>query len=100
MYGDPNKGWLARKLERRRVERQEACERAHRRQEEVDELLAEYPVDRSRAGKTSSTFGRASAGDFGGDIGLWSGFGGDSGSDGGFWSGFGGDWGGGGDGGC
>lgn len=100
MYLDTKNGWFARWREHRRVERQQARERARRGQEQIDQILADYPVDRSQHAKTRSS-NRGLAGHVsGGDGGFWSGSGGDcDGGGGGFWSSFGGDWGGGGDGG-
>ena len=91
MYRDTNNGWYGRWRERRRVERQEACERERLAQEQIDQLLAAYPVDRSRHAKTGRSSNRGLAGHVSGYGGFWSGFGGDcGGADGGFWSGFGG----------
>lgn len=102
MYLGTNNGWFARWREHGRVERQAAREREHRGQEQIDQLLAEYPVDRSRYAKSRTSPNRGLAGNVaGGDGGFWSGFGGDcGGGDDGFWSSFGGDWGGGDGGGC
>jgi hypothetical protein len=62
MYRDTNNGWYGRWRERRRVERQEACERERRAQEQIDQLLAAYPVDRSRHAKTGTSSNRGLAG--------------------------------------
>ena len=100
MYLDTNNGWFARWREHRRVERQQACERERRAQEQLDQLLADYPVDRSPHAKTGTISYRGLAGHvWGGDGGFWSGSGGDCDGGGGFWSSFSGGWGGG-DGGC
>lgn len=101
MYLDTNNGWFARWREHRRVERQQACERERRGQEQLDQILADYPVDRSPHAKTRTSSDRGLAGHVsGGGGGFWSGFGGDCDGGGGFWSSFGGDWGGGDGGGC
>jgi hypothetical protein len=96
MYLDTNNGWFVRWRERGRVERQAAREREHRGQEQIDQLRAEYPVDRSRYANARTSSSRGLAGNVAGEGSFWSGFGGD----GGFWSGFGGDCGGGDGGGC
>lgn len=91
MGSDTKDGWFARRREHRRVEREEA----RRRQEQLDELLVEYPVDRSRhpESRAGSTGGRCSNHP-GPDGGGWSDFGDDhgDGDDGILSLIFGGDW--------
>jgi len=62
MYLDTNNGWFARWREHRRVERLQACERERRKQEQLDQLLADYPVDRSPHAKTRANSNRGLAG--------------------------------------
>ena len=77
-----NNGWFARWREHRRVERQQACERERRGQQQLDQLLADYPVDRSAHAKTRTSSNRGLAGHASGaDGGFWSAFGGDCGGD-------------------
>lgn len=80
-----NNGWFAGWREQRRIQREEAREREHRVQGQIDRLLREYPVDRSRDAKyRTNSYGMSSGGFWGGgDGGFWSGFGGDGGGDGG-----------------
>jgi hypothetical protein len=94
MHVERSDGWFAQWRGERRARRQEASDRSQRRQEQLDELLAEYPVDPSQRSRTRS---RSEWDGYAGGGGFWLGSGGGDGDcgDGGFWSGlFGGDWGG------